>query len=546
VGVIGLPGIGRRAFIKHTSRSLLNIRRQVTVRIQDGDSISDVALKVADQIEPYTSNAGLEIIDKEIKKASDNDNVYRILADLRLSVANGELPVFLDEGGLLNEEGKIEEPIQRILAGLSTNDEAYVFFVSSRRPNQPESNPLPIIQLKPLKEEEIKILIASIANASNLRLKANEISELAGYTGGFPPACYYAIQLAKDYGLAAVMADKYKLVEFRTSTFVKFISEKKLTHEQTKVLLILAEYSPLPLPVIGKSLGHEPKVMSDLLTRLVDYSLVYPDEHGFYRISDPIRDAIVRMHRMMSKTQHSAVSQALQAYLDTEADDRPRLELSRVLFKAATQSNNTILADQVIHLANDVIQLAEQSYHGRDYATAVTLGREAVALRPKSFNARSYLIRALIHEELWGEATEELNKLNGIAPPRDIYYLQGFLERKRRNVDNAIHLFEMAEKAGRSGVAIKRELASCYFIKGDYKKALDQINAIVKDSGDNAFVVDLWVQVATKMGDEDAAREALARLEAIDPSGFYHHRASTVEARFGDVAKSGASQFLSR
>jgi hypothetical protein len=71
VAIIGLPGIGRRAFIKHTSRSLLNIRRQLIVRIQDGDSISDLALKTADQVEPYTSDLGLEKIKDQIVNSSE-------------------------------------------------------------------------------------------------------------------------------------------------------------------------------------------------------------------------------------------------------------------------------------------------------------------------------------------------------------------------------------------------------------------------------------------------------------------------------------------
>ncbi len=533
--IVGLPSIGRRTLIRRSCKDLLNLARIIEFRIQDGDSLQDIAIKIADAVEPYSTAAGLERIVTEIKNASENELLQRILQNFRTCVSNQELPVFYDNGGLLDAEGRFSAPILRVLNTLSPEDDIYLVLITPRRPNQDRTDPIPILQIQPLRKDDSKILVAAIANQAGLRLKAGEISELADYVGGFPPASYYAIQLAKDYGLPSVLADKNRLVEFRTSTFIKYLTAKKLSENQNRILRVLAEYSPLPLPVLGSILSLDAENLSKTLVTLADYSLIYADIHGLYWLAEPVRDAVAKTEKFLTKAEHLSVATAVSEQLKLENGAEPRLELSRVLFRAATQARASRLADTAFHIANDIIQLTEHHYHSRDYESAVKFAQDAVVLRPDSFKARSYLVRALIQEERWAEAKAEIEKLNGVAPVRDAYFLQGFLARKQRNIDDAIRLFEMAEKAGRNDVAVKRELAWCFFIKKDYAKSAKSLEDILTDHGENNFVIDLSVQLATKMKDETAARQRLRQLAAIDSSGFYFHRLSTVESFFGDI-----------
>ena len=74
--------------------------------------------------------------------------------NLRSLVEAGELPIFLDEGGLLDSEGYIREPINGILKEITPNDDAYVFFVSDRRPSDSSAVSIPVVQLSPLQTNE--------------------------------------------------------------------------------------------------------------------------------------------------------------------------------------------------------------------------------------------------------------------------------------------------------------------------------------------------------------------------------------------------------
>ena len=124
--VTGLPGIGRRSLIKRTAPTTLTLRKQLEIRLGEGDSIKDISITVADYIEPYSTKEGFDRIVEQIRKLSEQEAVTRILVNLRAIIAAGELPIFLDEGGLLDDDGFIRQPVLTILRSLSPNDTIYL------------------------------------------------------------------------------------------------------------------------------------------------------------------------------------------------------------------------------------------------------------------------------------------------------------------------------------------------------------------------------------------------------------------------------------
>jgi hypothetical protein len=191
VFVTGLPGIGRRSLVRHATPSILNFRKHVEIRVGEGDSINDICISVADHIEPYSTKAGFERIVEQIRALSERESLQRALADLRLMVRAGELPIFFDEGGLLDNEGYIREPIEAILRTLTPNDEAYVFFISPRRPQPSFGISVPIVHLRQLRDNETKRLISMLINHNELDVSPNQISEISDYVAGYPPAAYF-------------------------------------------------------------------------------------------------------------------------------------------------------------------------------------------------------------------------------------------------------------------------------------------------------------------------------------------------------------------
>ena len=534
--VTGLPGIGRRSLIRRTVPNTLNLKKQVEIRLGEGDLINDICITVADYIEPYSTREGFERIINQIKSLSDNEAIQRILTNLRAMISAGELPIFLDEGGLLDDEGFLRQPVLAILRALSPNDTIYLFFVSHRRPQLSLEQNLPIVTLRPLRENEIRRLIVMLATRDNLNIAQSDVSELASYLGGYPPAAYFAIQQAKYYGFDLVNREKARLVQFRTAVFLRHLSKLSLEKHEQDLLRVLATFSPLPLPVLAKVVDIDLGKVDESVFRLIDLALITSTDEGYYRIADPIADAALKAFGYPSGEHNKAVALNLSEYLrESDQIESARLVLSRVLFRAASLAREREIADTAIYLANDLIRLTETLYHEREYQNVIEIGYTALKERPESLTARSYLIRALIQQEQWDEAEKQLEEFEKYSPLREVYFLTGFLERKRGRTSLAIDYYKRAEQAGRRGAAISRELALCHFLVGDLEQASRYIAEALSRHGDDPYVVDLWVQISLRLGDEESARKALSRLEIIDDPLYYLHRLSRVEFTFGNL-----------
>lgn len=526
VGVYGLPSVGRRTFVKKAVQLSLSYPKTLEVRVAEGDTLADISIKLANLLEPFSTKEGFESIVSSIRQQSEDDLLVRSIGNLRAATGHRELPVLLDDGGLLSPDGSLTEPIHKLVSMTELQDDIYLFIISSRRP----PTAIPSIHLRPLAEDDTQRLIAKIADVEKVSLTPVQIREIAEYVNGYPPCAYFAIDQAKAYGVQSVLLDKSRLVQFRTSAFVKFLNEKQLTQEQRSILLLLARYSPVPAQVLSKSLAMDESSLITNLVSLIDHSLVVPDLNGLYAISGPVSEAVLQQFRDDSEINHEMVYSALKELLEADEEELPRLQLYRQLLRAALRTGAR--NDDVFHLTSDLISFAEDFYHRREYKQCIEAARLAVTESPKLVSGRDYLIRALVQEGLWKEAEAELEIFESYAPLRDYHFLNGFYNRKAGELKLALAEFLLAEKHGRRGTSLYREVASCHFLLGDLTSAKHYVDEGLKVR-ENRFLIDLKIQIATSEMQEKSAREGLIKLEALDSASFVWHRLSTVELRFG-------------
>lgn len=526
IGVYGLPSVGRRTFVNKAAQLSLSYPKTLEVPVSDGDTLIDVSIKLANLLEPFSTKEGFDSIVASIRRQSEEEILERGIANLRAATGHRELPILLDTGGMFTPDGAFSEPVQKLISRAELADDLYLFFVSTRKP----PTTIPSMNLRPLAEDDTQRLIAKIGDAEGVSLTPSQIREIAEYVNGYPPCAYYAVDQAKTYGVQSVIMDKNRLVQFRTSAFVKFLKERQLTREQRSILLLLARYSPAPAQVLGKSLALDEKSLIENLVALVDHSLVVPDVNGLYEIAGPVLEAVLNQFRDDSEIDHERVFSALKDLLTADEDELPRLQLYRQLFRAALRTGAH--KDDVFHLTSDLISFAEDFYHRREYKQCIDAARLAVGESPTSVSGRDFLIRALVQEGVWAEAEAELRIFESYAPIRDYHFLNGFYHRKVGSLKCALDDFHLAEKHGRRGTSLHREIASCYFLLGNLPKAKLYVEDGLRIK-ENRFLVDLKIQIAIAERQEKDAREALVQLEAIDSEAFVWHRLSTVELRFG-------------
>jgi len=532
--VFGLPGVGRRSLIRHAVPNVFGFRKFIEIRLEEGDAVQDICAKTADLIEPYSSQEEFVALFNEIQELNDDDAMKRTLTNLRSICDGGELPIITDAGGLLDTEGYIRTPASKAIESIGPHDTLYLALITHRKPQRSQDLAVPTIQLAPLGEADTKRLVKRLFNIREIDLTPEDLSEIAEYIAGYPPSAYFAAQQAKDYGVDLVVSHKQRLVEFRTGVFLKHIEALDLETLEGSVLQLLAAFSPLALPVIIHALEITLDQADEVLTRLIDLSLVIPDGDGLYRIAEPIQESATSTYGFVSPKLSERVASYLSGYIQTDISAHRRLDLNRVLFRAA-RFGSVVVSGDIVKLAADLVKLTEAHYHSREYARSVECGLLALEERPESITARSYLIRSLVQLERWHEAERQLTEMSKFAPGRDVHFLRGFYQRRKGHFKDAIAEYEQAVKLGRRGAAVGRELAHCYFMVGDLENANRRLQEVLRRHADNRYVVDLWVQIATEMGDIDRAREALQRLEVLDKEEFYLYRKSRVEWRFANV-----------
>ncbi|VTU00983.1 tir protein : Uncharacterized protein OS=Nitrosospira sp. APG3 GN=EBAPG3_6300 PE=4 SV=1: TIR_2 [Gemmataceae bacterium] len=539
--VTGLPQIGRRSLIREAAPSLLDLRKLVELPIRDGDSVNDIAIRFADAVEPHNTPEAFRQIVTEIKGLAPEKAVQRILENVRRMVGLGELPVLLDEGGMLDADGHIRTSTRSIILALSSTDTAYIVLISKRRPHLDHLN-VPIISIGPLKTEDVQRLLGLLAQRAALTLSTEHTRVLTAAIAGHPPTAYHAIQLGKRYGLDFVASDDARLVQYRRSALLHHLKTLTLDEGDKEILQILGTYNPLPLRVLMRVARLSVDKASESISRLIDLALLVVTDEGYYQLTDPVVGAVEEVCNVAEDRHHIAMQDALDEYLKEPGLEERRLELNRLRFLAGSLAGDDDSNDTSIRLLSDYIATAERLYNRELYERAVTLCRAAVKHRPQSDKARTILIKGLIKQEQWVEAESEIQDLTHYAPIRDTAFLRGFMERHRNNMQAAIDAYLESRKAGRRDVALRRELAHCYYMLGQLDLADVEIQQVVKLSPNNDFAFDMWAQIACRRGDEPAARAALRQMErVVGRTPYYLRRLSVIEVQFGSPERALAA-----
>ncbi|HMU49766.1 MAG TPA: TIR domain-containing protein [Geminicoccaceae bacterium] len=534
--VWGLEGVGRRTLLKRAVGDVLDLPKLCVLRVEEGDDIVSLNVKLAAETEPFVDQDSIKLRLSELKMMSDDSAHANFINNATDVNSNREALILMDAGGLLDNEGRLVIFIRNILTDLQTKS-LYCFMISRRRPLQDNTDAggrIPDLRVNALPEEEARKLLRRLGDHYELALTSAQIEELSSYVRGYPPAAYFACQLARDYGVEIVLSQKSQLVEFRVSLFIKFLeADEKLDSKRLQILANLALYSPLPLPILGRLVKSTPEELNFSMGYLIDSALVSPDSRGHYWLSEPVVDAVHRISKGTISVDHRSVAQALEEYL-AELDEPERtLELRRSLYRAMLYGRAKSISCEQFDLVSDLIAVTIRFYHDQDYENAIDCGRLAVEQRPFNTKAREFLVRALIQVERFDDALDHISILQRQARYREAFFLRGFLERKRENQEEAVKAYLEALARGRRGVAIHRELAMCYFQLGDLVNARKHIDIAQEAEGDNRYVIDLQIQIATKQRDENAARTKLRLLSSLDQRQYYLHRLSTVEFAFG-------------
>ena len=546
VAFFGINGIGRRTLCKQVFRDLFTLHDLHEVRIEEGDNLPDISLKLAASLGLVSSNAEIASLKSETQRENSEQLVARCVAYLQSIVNANYAPVFFDDGGILDSDGHLTRPVDEIRKKVTRENDTLLALILSRRLSDEASlkaQAVPTIRVDALSVEDTGLLISSLANKESLALDTHTVRALALWVRGHPPAAAHTVELLLRDGISQVI-DGSQIVAYRDSYFIRALErDGALTKARQLILRALAEYMHLPEESLIAVSGKEKSKYDEEIRYLLDKAFVTPEKSGLYRIADPLIDSI---RKIFSGTgvPHEAVADGLESFLKkvgqltAEDPDNPNLRVGRIEAERLLWRANTSIGKpdrQNFHFAADIISSLRSAFHERRYEDAERQGYTAIEVRPDSAVARSLLIRALVRQTKYGDASEQIEIMIDRGYLRDAYYLKGYLDQHQGDHQNAAYNFRQAIHYGRADAMVSRDLAESLFYSGEYSDAEHYVKEALKKEPDNRFSLDLLVRVLVRRGEFAKARVALKQLQVWDDSAFFLHRKSVLELAEGNL-----------
>ncbi len=525
--VYGLKGIGRRTLVQAIARDNLSYSTIIPIPLKVGDLLAETFVRLSDALSPGGGENFADLLAEQEAKAPEA-LVADIVDLMKVACASSTLPVIIDEGALAQQNGVLRPEFETLYHSVASDREVDAVIVANRRLYGGGGASLPSLRVPELDPSSTQNLIRIAGRDLGLVFDHSELTSVATYSRGYPPAVQFALDEARIRGIPQVVVNQRALVNFSAEFFLRELQQtNSITPTMMTILRLLSAFSPLPLGVIANYCEISASEANENIDHLLDLSFVLPDGLHF-RITEPLRDAAYRAFGGL-RVDNSRVAHLLDTYLRDEPDDDARLNLGQTIFRASLLSGSGSKSQFAVAFAADLIEVATQSYHDQDYDLAIRYGESALEARPDNVDVRRYVAQALIRRERYREAEAHIDALVKLGELKEAFYIRGFSARRKRDYSDAVEAYEKSLAYGRRGVAVHRELASCYFELGDLVKAEHHIRQAEDRSPHNRYVVDLRCTIALRLGDLETAERTLDILERVDPSGFADHRRSTFE-----------------
>lgn len=547
IALSGLEGIGRRTFAKKVISQRFGLKYELEIHIKEYEGINELhRYLISDNIISMSQREKEEELQAFIS-ASNEEKYYEIARILSECSSKYTMPIIVDDGGLLDNDGYYRNDILSILKTFA-NDfrDNYLLLVHKRYPKlkTADSNLVYTLKIGELSFEEsfsaLDILLKR--NYISSLNKAN-IEELTKHLDGYPPAIYYAVKECSVYGIDLVCDDKSKLTDFKSGHFNGYLNSIKIEDTDITLLKLLHNFEVLDIDTICVLLSTNKEDIRIGIIKLIDYNLVY-DANGYYRISSPIKSAISRKVSLFSKKEMNNYSHLLIEEFNKN-EQKTLIYIDNIITSLLyAEDDSTLDRFKSFLLPSKLLDIAQKYNIDRNWRTAEIYTRKALKLDPNNFDAKVLLFKLLVRQDNKSishddEENDILKELNERYDSRR-FYLKGFRFWKRHKFESAIEQFELGKKAGDDSIQIHRDLAECYFQINNLEKSKYEIEIVMRPGRKikNAFILDLAAKIAIYSNDFDSAKELITQLELVDKPENVNHRKAVLaikEKRYEDA-----------
>lgn len=537
IAITGLEGIGRKCFIEHVLDSYFSLSFGPKIELDETQSIDDLYVRLCSENVDNFTTSELEKTIKVFKEVSYSEKISEIVRMLATFICNHAVPVIVDNGALLNDDGNYKKEYEDIIREFKfISSDTYLVIIHKRYPQltyeQLKENLIYIYSLKNLDHDSTKRLFHNMLAVNNVKNVTNiHIEEISDYLGGYPPAIERAVVIAKRYGIDALYNDKGLLSDFKMRAFTQYIKTLKLNDYTQDLLKALNNIPYANIKILSLVLDFEISKVTEIIRQCIDNNLVLLDD-GFYKIAPPITNAIGRLFGSYStKDYANTAKKLLEEYWDNR--QIPDLKILDVIITTLLRADldQELKKFRNITMPSLILRAARDLYKSREWKLSEKLSRKTLMIDNSLDEARILLFKSIIRQETNDNTDRDLDKILELLEEhknKSVYYLRGFRELKRKEYDRAIKYYKDAKLSGDNSIPVYRELAECYYWKNNIPNAKKEISIILdKNEVHNAFILDLAAKIAIADKDFEKADEYIEKQKLVDKYENVEHRMAT-------------------
>lgn len=528
----GLNGIGRRSFAKKIIKQNFNQNLAIEYHLEGPQPLvtlyRDLLIDFF-MISDISTFDEYRIIFEGMTLEEQADEIVKLL---NIFSKHKQVPILVDNGGMINSEGEYIEEIIELMKKVNETENLFVAYIQNRNPRGYAHNVLYFVSYVPaLTSESTEHLLKQYCNAFyNINLSKSDSVEVGKHIAGYPPTVRIAANEINRYGIDDIINNPVNILRYNSGAFDSYL-DNVVKEEDHYILKLLNNFGNLNLTVI-MSLVKDP---TNSIRRLIDLSIIFVNnESKEYYISAPISSTISEKFGILSKQDYRKIILTLKDKykINDKIPDVKTLDVMIFSILRADMSKDLIEFQKLI-LPSDISKTASNAYRNKDWVTAKNLYYQLLQLEEDDIPALEFFIRSKIR--LKENTDRELNRLKALSKEKYLIVL-AFKKRKEGKFEDAARFYEESRKLYYAPPYIYRDLGECYYQLNELDKVREILKeGLVKTKFKNKFMLDLAAKNAIKQDNFIEAQSYIDYLEKVDNHGSVLHRKASLKLKEGKL-----------
>lgn len=519
----GLSGMGRKAIIRHISRSRLYVRKNAIVKFKLGETLQTLLIRI---VEIYKSKEFVIHLIEETDRRSDEE-IIKMICDYLHELVNIHqiVPIFVDEGGMVDNSGFLRPEFGLLFDSIAEDRrQPYFFAALNRRPNSGSSGASSYvpIRVQELNNEDTRILVNARIQIENMDISEAMKDEVVQLAAGHPDLVILTIKDIKNSGYISE-GIKERLVAYYSEFLAKYLD----TAEKISVCRPLIEYERLPLQVLLSFCQFDSRNFNQIIENLIGLSIIVRSDK-WVSLSPSLLHSARRNFQPLNAAEKKRFSTQIFKYMEAESSDEFSIHLMEIFYESSMYSESTSYPNTYPIFRTSIYTLLSSFYRSRRYSKFIEtykMMKEKVSEIDQDYQINYYYVSSLINTYNFDEAKASLRSLRLDAKERS--FLSGLLARKKGEWSAAMESFNQAEQQGYRGPAILSEIARCYLMLGELENALVYIERFQERAAnrEDSYYLDIAIQINYKMEQWDEVERLLFRLEKVNYQAYLFRKA---------------------